>query len=56
MQDWVKNKEKPKFRAGQIFDWLYKNTCKKIMRLCQTFLKDLRDKLSNSFDIHFKQR
>ena len=38
MQDWLKEQGEPKFRAGQIFDWLYK-TCK-IMRICQTFLKD----------------
>ncbi len=30
MQDWLKEQGEPKFRAGQIFDWLYKKTCKKL--------------------------
>ena len=38
MQDWLKEQGEPKFRAGQILIG-YIKTCK-IMRICQTFLKD----------------
>ena len=50
MQDWLKEQGEPKFRAGQIFDWLYKKRVKNYEDM-SNLSKGLRDKLSNSFDI-----
>jgi 23S rRNA (adenine2503-C2)-methyltransferase len=50
MQDWLKEQGEPKFRAGQIFDWLYKKRVKNYDDM-SNLSKGLRDKLSNSFDI-----
>ena len=50
MQDWFKEQGEPKFRAGQIFDWLYKKRVKNYEDM-SNLSKGLRDKLSNSFDI-----
>ena len=50
MQDWLKEQGEPKFRAGQIFDWLYKKRVKNYEDMTN-LSKGLRDKLSNSFDI-----
>ncbi|WP_242238119.1 23S rRNA (adenine(2503)-C(2))-methyltransferase RlmN [Bacillus cereus group sp. BfR-BA-01316] len=50
MQDWLKEQGEPKFRAGQIFDWLYKKRVKNYEDM-SNLAKGLRDKLSNSFDI-----
>ena len=50
MQDWLKEHGEPKFRAGQIFDWLYKKRVKNFEDM-SNLAKGLRDKLSNSFDI-----
>ena len=50
MQDWLKEQGEPKFRAGQIFDWLYKKRVKNYEDM-SNLSKGLREKLSNSFDI-----
>ncbi|PEJ10295.1 23S rRNA (adenine(2503)-C(2))-methyltransferase RlmN [Bacillus wiedmannii] len=50
MQEWLKEQGEPKFRAGQIFDWLYKKRVKNYDDM-SNLSKGLRDKLSNSFDI-----
>ncbi|PGM93144.1 23S rRNA (adenine(2503)-C(2))-methyltransferase RlmN [Bacillus cereus] len=50
MQEWLKEQGEPKFRAGQIFDWLYKKRVKNYEDM-SNLAKGLRDKLSNSFDI-----
>lgn len=50
LEAWLKDNSEPKFRAGQIFDWLYKkrvNAFEKMTNLS----KDLRDKLANDFSI-----
>lgn len=50
MQEWLKEQKEPSFRAGQIFDWLYKKRVKTFEDM-SNLSKGLREKLSNSFDI-----
>lgn len=50
LQAWLKEQGEPAFRAAQIFDWLYK---KRVVTFedMTNLSRDLRDKLSGSFDI-----
>ena len=48
-QDWLVANKQPKFRASQIFDWLYKKRVKTIDEM-SNLPKDLKALLSESFD------
>ncbi|WP_028398965.1 23S rRNA (adenine(2503)-C(2))-methyltransferase RlmN [Ectobacillus panaciterrae] len=50
LQAWVKEQGEPAFRAGQIYDWLYKKRVASFEEMTN-LSKGLREKLSNSFDI-----
>jgi 23S rRNA (adenine2503-C2)-methyltransferase len=45
---WLKDNNEPKFRAGQIFEWLYKKRVRSYAEMTN-LSKDLRDKLANDF-------
>lgn len=46
--DWLKEKNQPKFRAGQIYDWLYKKRVNSIDEM-SNLPKDLRALLNEAF-------
>ena len=48
-QTWLVNQKQPKFRAKQIFDWLYKKRVQSIDEM-NNLPKDLRELLSKTFD------
>ena len=48
-QDWLVEHKQPKFRAGQIFDWLYKKRVSSIEEM-SNLPKDLKAAISESFD------
>lgn len=48
LESWLKDNNEPKFRAGQIFDWLYKKRVTSYAEMTN-LSKDLRDKLANNF-------
>lgn len=48
LESWLKDNNEPKFRAGQIFDWLYKKRVTSYAEMTN-LSKDLRDKLANDF-------
>ncbi|MFX3624607.1 MAG: 23S rRNA (adenine(2503)-C(2))-methyltransferase RlmN [Ectobacillus sp.] len=50
LQAWLKEQGEPSFRAGQIFDWLYKKRVVSFEDMTN-LSKGLREKLANSFDI-----
>lgn len=50
LETWVKENNEPKFRAGQIFDWLYKKRVTSFAEMTN-LTKDLREKLANDFSI-----
>ncbi|WP_416826899.1 23S rRNA (adenine(2503)-C(2))-methyltransferase RlmN [Ectobacillus polymachus] len=50
LQAWLKEQGEPAFRAGQIYDWLYKKRVASIDEMTN-LSKGLREKLSNSFEI-----
>ncbi|MCP8970184.1 23S rRNA (adenine(2503)-C(2))-methyltransferase RlmN [Ectobacillus ponti] len=50
LQEWLKENGEPAFRAGQLFDWLYKKRAADFAEMTNLG-KGLREKLSNSFDI-----
>ena len=47
-QDWLEKNGQPKFRSGQIFDWLYKKRVTTIEEMTN-LSKDLRAKLAEQF-------
>ncbi|MBU8907061.1 23S rRNA (adenine(2503)-C(2))-methyltransferase RlmN [Desertibacillus haloalkaliphilus] len=50
LEDWLKENGEPKFRAGQIFDWLY---TKRVLNYDEmtNLSKELREKLSANFSL-----
>ena len=50
LEAWLKDHKEPKFRAGQIFDWLYKKRVTSFEGMTN-LSKDLRDKLANNFNL-----
>ncbi|RXI98719.1 23S rRNA (adenine(2503)-C(2))-methyltransferase RlmN [Anaerobacillus alkaliphilus] len=50
LEAWLKDNNEPKFRAGQIFDWLYKKRVASFEEMTN-LSKDLRDKLANDFNL-----
>ncbi|MFN7250892.1 MAG: 23S rRNA (adenine(2503)-C(2))-methyltransferase RlmN [Anaerobacillus sp.] len=50
LEAWLKGNNEPKFRAGQIFDWLYKKRVISFEEMTN-LSKDLRDKLANHFNL-----
>jgi 23S rRNA (adenine2503-C2)-methyltransferase len=50
LEAWLKENNEPKFRAGQIFDWLYKKRVVSFEEMTN-LSKDLRDKLANQFNL-----
>lgn len=50
LQAWLKEQGEPTFRAGQIYDWLYKKRVASIDEMTN-LSKGLREKLSNFFEI-----
>ncbi|TWI55111.1 23S rRNA (adenine(2503)-C(2))-methyltransferase RlmN [Halalkalibacter nanhaiisediminis] len=48
LQQWLQENGEPKFRTGQIFEWLYKKRVTKFDQM-SNLAKDLREKLENSF-------
>ncbi|MCL7746416.1 23S rRNA (adenine(2503)-C(2))-methyltransferase RlmN [Halalkalibacter alkaliphilus] len=50
LQDWLKEQDEPKFRATQIFEWLYQKRVTSFGEMLN-LSKDLREKLANSFTI-----
>ncbi|OIJ13216.1 23S rRNA (adenine(2503)-C(2))-methyltransferase RlmN [Anaerobacillus alkalilacustris] len=48
LEAWLKDHKEPKFRAGQIFDWLYKKRVTSFDEMTN-LSKDLRESLSNDF-------
>ncbi|UOY93685.1 23S rRNA (adenine(2503)-C(2))-methyltransferase RlmN [Ectobacillus sp. JY-23] len=50
LQEWMKENDEPAFRAAQVFDWLYKKRVGSFEEMTNLG-KELRDKLSNSFEI-----
>ncbi|WP_332630716.1 23S rRNA (adenine(2503)-C(2))-methyltransferase RlmN [Halalkalibacter flavus] len=50
LQDWLKEQDEPKFRATQIFEWLYQKRVTSFGEM-SNLSKDLREKLANSFTI-----
>lgn len=50
LEQWLKEQGEPKFRAGQIYDWLYKKRAISFEEM-SNISKGLREKLSNSFGI-----
>ncbi|MCT8139777.1 23S rRNA (adenine(2503)-C(2))-methyltransferase RlmN [Anaerobacillus sp. CMMVII] len=50
LESWLKDNKEPKFRAGQIFDWLYKKRVTSFEEMTN-LSKDLRDKLANDFNL-----
>lgn len=50
LEEWLKDQKEPKFRAGQIYDWLYKKRVTSFEEM-SNLSKDLREKLVNSFKI-----
>lgn len=50
LEAWLKDNNEPKFRAGQIYDWLYKKRVTSYAEMTN-LSKDLRAKLANDFII-----
>jgi 23S rRNA (adenine2503-C2)-methyltransferase len=50
LEAWLEGNNEPKFRAGQIFDWLYKKRVISFEEMTN-LSKDLRDKLANHFNL-----
>lgn len=50
LQQWLQENGEPKFRTGQIFEWLYKKRVTKFVQM-SNLSKDLREKLENSFTL-----
>ncbi|HHY74579.1 MAG TPA: 23S rRNA (adenine(2503)-C(2))-methyltransferase RlmN [Bacillus bacterium] len=50
LEDWLKKEGEPKFRAAQIFDWLYKKRVDNFAEMLN-LSKGLREKLANDFVI-----
>lgn len=50
LENWLKEQGEPKFRAAQIFDWLYKKRVVHFEEM-SNLSKGLRDKLANHFTI-----
>lgn len=50
LENWLKEQGEPKFRAAQIFDWLYKKRVGHFEEM-SNLSKGLRDKLANHFTI-----
>ncbi len=50
LEAWLRDNNEPKFRAGQIFDWLYKKRVTSFEEMTN-LSKDLRDKLANDFNL-----
>lgn len=48
LESWLKDNNEPKFRAGQIFDWLYKKRVTSYAEMTN-LSNDLRAKLANDF-------
>ncbi|MFC0558656.1 23S rRNA (adenine(2503)-C(2))-methyltransferase RlmN [Halalkalibacter alkalisediminis] len=48
LQEWLVEQKEPKFRATQIFEWLYKSRVSNFEEMTN-LSKELREKLSNSF-------
>ncbi|WP_078554764.1 23S rRNA (adenine(2503)-C(2))-methyltransferase RlmN [Bacillus alkalicellulosilyticus] len=50
LEDWLKENGEPKFRAKQIFEWLYSKRVKSIEEMTN-LSKDLRQKLNDAFTL-----
>ncbi|MFD3445452.1 23S rRNA (adenine(2503)-C(2))-methyltransferase RlmN [Microbacteriaceae bacterium 4G12] len=50
LQEWVKEQGEPVFRAGQVYDWLYKKRVASFEDMTN-LSKGMRDKLAHSFEI-----